>query len=43
MHKVFNTTAELAVPTGTTTNEANAEIETRLQTAETKQENPANR
>ena len=43
MHKTFNTTAELAIPTGITTNEASAEIETHLQTAETRQENPANK
>ena len=34
--KIFNPTAELAIPTGTPTNEANAEIETQPLTAETK-------
>ena len=34
--QTYNPTAELAVHTGTPTNEANEEIETQLLTAETK-------
>ena len=34
--QVFIPTAELVIPTGTQTNEANVEIETQLVTAETK-------
>ena len=34
--QIFNPTAELAIPTGTSTNEANAEIETQPLTAEIK-------
>ena len=34
--QMFNPTAELIIPTGTQTNEANAEIETQPVTAETK-------
>ena len=34
--QVFNATAELAIPTGTPTNEANPEIETQPLTAEKK-------
>ena len=33
----FNPTAELAIPTGTPTNEPNAEVETQSLTAETKE------
>ena len=34
--QIFNITAELAIPTGTPTNEADAEIETQPLTAEMK-------
>ena len=34
--QIFNPTAELAIPTGTPTNEANAAIETQQLTAEMK-------
>ena len=34
--QIFNPTAELAITTGTSTNEANAEIETRPLTVKTK-------
>ena len=37
--QVFNTTAEFAIPTGTSTYDANAEIETAPMKAETKKEN----
>ena len=36
MHNVFYPTEEFVIPTGTPTNEANAEIETQSPTAETK-------
>ena len=34
--QIFNPTAELVIPTGTSTNQAKAEIETHPLTAETK-------
>ena len=34
--QIFNPTAEILIPTGTQTNETNAEIETQLVTVETK-------
>ena len=40
--KIFNPTAELAVPTRTPTNELNTETGTQLLTAEIKQENERN-
>ena len=36
MHKVFTPTIELLIPTGTATNEVNAELETQPETVKVK-------